>query len=105
MGKRGEGRSRVMTSFIEVSAADFARMNKGLITVLKAVRAAGKGGISTRKLYNKIGMIGHGAKLVDRAEREGYIRREWREPEGKGAWLRVNYITPRGKDLLRKISA
>jgi DNA-binding PadR family transcriptional regulator len=48
-------------------------------------------------------MIGHGYKLVDKAEKEGYIRREWREPEGKGAWLRINHITQKGKNLLQQL--
>jgi hypothetical protein len=89
---------------IEVSAADFVRMNKGLIHLLQVIKAAGKEGISTRKLYDKIGMIGHGDKLVDRAEREGYIKRVKKPPIKKGAWLVVNLLTPRGKQLLAKLS-
>lgn len=90
---------------IEISAEEFARANKGLITVLKAVQQAGSSdGIPTRKLLHKIHMIGYGQTLIDRAEKLGYIIREEREPEGKGAWLVVNKLSPKGKALLRKLS-
>jgi hypothetical protein len=48
---------------IEVLAVDFARTNRGLIIVLKAIQKAGDDGISTRKLLRKIGMIGYGEQL------------------------------------------
>jgi hypothetical protein len=88
---------------IEVSPAEFARMNKGLITVLKAIQAAGKEGISTRKLYHRIRMTGHGDKLVRHAQQEGYIKRVPKPPEKKGAWLMMNYLTPKGKRLLENL--
>jgi hypothetical protein len=62
-------------NIIEVSASDFARVNKGLITVLKAIQKADDG-IPTRKLlYDEVKMIGHGELLIKRAEREGHIKR------------------------------
>ncbi|MFL6483766.1 MAG: hypothetical protein ACJ70Z_03500 [Nitrososphaera sp.] len=56
-------------NIVEVSASDFARMNKGLITVLKAIQKAGDDGIPTRKLlFDEVKMIGHGELLIKRAE-------------------------------------
>jgi hypothetical protein len=37
---------------------------------------------------------------MTRAEREGYITREKRKPEGKGNYLTCNYLTKKGKDLV-----
>jgi hypothetical protein len=84
---------------IEVSAAEFARTNRGLITVLKAVQKHGDEGIPTRKLlHNEIKMIGYGETLIKRAEALGYIRREEREPEsGRGFHPVYNIITPKGQ--------
>lgn len=95
-----------MTLDIEVSAAEFARMNKGLITVLKAVQKAGSEGISTRKLlYDEIKMIGYGQTLVKRAEALGYIRREKREPEsGRGFPPVYNIITMKGRKLMNQLN-
>ncbi len=95
-----------MTLGIEVSAADFGHMNKGLITVLKAVQKAGSEGISTRKLlYDEIKMIGYGQTLVKRAEREGYIKRKEVVQSGhKGAHLVINCLTPKGKKLLSQLN-
>jgi hypothetical protein len=93
-----------MTLTIEVSAAEFARMNKGLITVLKAVQKAGDEGISTRRLlYDEIKMIGYGQSLVKRAEREGYIMRKETQSGHKGAHFVMNYLTPKGKQLLSQL--
>lgn len=89
---------------IEISVSDFARTHKGLITLLKAVAKAGPDGITTRKLYTKIKMTGHGDKLVDEAERKGYIVREERKPKtGVGFYPVYNIITPEGKALLKKL--
>jgi hypothetical protein len=93
-----------MTLTIEVSAAEFARMNKGLITVLKAVQKSGDEGISTRRLlYNEIKMIGYGQSLVKRAEAEGYIMRKETQSGHKGAHLVMNYLTPKGKQILSQL--
>lgn len=43
-----------MTTTIEVSAAEFARTHRGLITVLKAVAQAGDKGITTRSCLTKL---------------------------------------------------
>ncbi|MFL6474836.1 MAG: hypothetical protein ACJ701_07505 [Nitrososphaera sp.] len=56
-------------NIVEVSASDFACMNKRLITVLKAIQKAGDDGSRTRKLlYDEVKMIGHGELLIKRAE-------------------------------------
>lgn len=70
-----------MTIIIEVSAEEFARTNKGLVTVLKTITESGDDDVSTRKLLHKIRMIGYGETLIKRAESLQYIRREKREPE------------------------
>jgi hypothetical protein len=100
-GGHGRG-SNTAAASIEVSAAEFARMNKGLITVLKAIQKAGNEGIPTRRLlYDEIKMIGYGQTLIKRAEKEGYISRpKVRRPGFKGAHLRMNRLTPKGKRLL-----
>ena len=90
---------------IEISAEEFARTNRGLITVLKAVAGSGKEGIPTRKLLNKIKMIGYGETLIKRAESLQYIRREKREPKnGVGFASIYNILTPKGKKLLTKLN-
>ncbi len=94
------------SNIIEVSAVEFARTNKGLITVLKAIAESDKRGIPTRKLLNKIGMIGYGETLIKRAESLQYIRREKREPaNGVGFWPVYNILTPKGKKLLDQLNA
>jgi hypothetical protein len=90
----------------EVSPEEFKRTNKGLITVLSAVAEAGKDGITTRKLFEKIRMFGYGETMVEKAYRLGYIRRDPPEPP---AWRkefpapRYNIITPKGKKLLAQL--
>jgi hypothetical protein len=87
---------------IKVSAAEFARTNKGLISVLRALQRMG-GEASTRRLLKEIKTTGYGQVLIGRAEVMGYITREDREPEGKGNWLVVNKLTQKGKRLLDNI--
>jgi hypothetical protein len=90
---------------IEVSPEEFARTNKGLITVLKAVASAGEDGITTRKLFKKIGMIGYGETLVERAYALGYIKRVPPAPPSPDEFPkpRYNYITAKGKKLLAQL--
>lgn len=91
---------------IRVSTAEFARTNKGLLRLLKAVEKAGDDGIATRNLLNDIHMTGYGQTLIRRAEERGFIKREERPPEKgrKGAWLKVNILTKKGKQLLQKLN-
>jgi hypothetical protein len=93
-----------MANTIEISAAEFARFNKGLITVLKAVQSAGADGISTRRLLYKIKMTGYGQTLINRAEKQGYIRREKRKPDsGRGFPPVYNILSAKGKKLLTQL--
>jgi hypothetical protein len=91
---------------IEVSASEFARTNKALLTLLKAVAAADdrKLGISTRALYAQIRMTGYGDALVDRAEREGYISRKKMQIDDKGPWYVFNILTKKGAKLLAQLA-
>jgi hypothetical protein len=93
-------------TFIEIPAEEFARTNRGLITVLKAVAESGDDGIPTRKLLRKIGMIGYGEALIKRAESLQYLKREKREPaNGVGFHSVYNMLTPKGKKLLTQLNS
>jgi hypothetical protein len=93
-----------MTPSIEVSTSDFASMNQGLIHLLQAIDSSPSGSISTVKLLKKLKSTGYGQHIIRRAVKEGYIARKEQVPQGKGNYLKVNYLTPSGKVLLRKLS-
>ena len=93
-----------MTTSIEVSAADSAKINNGLIHLLQAIDGNPGGSISTVKLLTKLKSTGFGQHIIRRAVREGYIARKEPRPQGKGNYLVVNDLTPKGKALLSKIS-
>jgi hypothetical protein len=93
-----------MTPSIEVSTSDFASMNQGLIHLLQAIDSSPTGSISTVKLLKKLKSTGYGQHIIRRAVKEGYIARKEQVPQGKGNYLKVNYLTPSGKVLLRKLS-
>ena len=93
-----------MTTSIEVSAEDFARINKGLIHLLEAIDGNPDGSISTVKLLTKLKSTGYGQHIIRRAVRDGYVVRKERRPPGKGNYLVVNHLTPKGKALLDKLS-
>lgn len=93
-----------MTTGIEVSVADFAKINKGLIHLLQAIEGNPGGSISTVKLLTKLKSTGYGQHIIRRAVREGYIARKEQRPQGKGNYLVVNDLTPKGKALLSKLS-
>jgi hypothetical protein len=93
-----------MTPSIEVSTSDFASMNQGLIHLLQAIDSSPRGSISTVKLLRKLKSTGYGQHIIRRAVKEGYIARKEQVPQGKGNYLKVNYLTPSGKVLLRKLS-
>jgi len=88
---------------IEISASEFARSNKALLTLLRAVHDAGKQGVSTRALYKQIRMTGYGDSLVRIAEKEGYIYREKRQIDDKGPWYKFNILTKKGQRLLTQL--
>jgi hypothetical protein len=93
-----------MTPSIEVSTSDFASMNQGLIHLLQAIESSPSGSISTVKLLKKLKSRGYGQHIIRRAVKEGYIARKEQVPQGKGNYLKINYLTPKGKVLLRKLS-
>ena len=93
-----------MTPRIEVSTLDFASMNQGLIHLLQAIDSSPSGSISTVKLLKKLKSTGYGQHIIRRAVKEGYIARKEQVPQGKGNYLKVNYLTPKGKVLLKKLS-
>src|SRR5215208_3273292 len=93
-----------MTTSIEVSAADFAKINKGLIHLLQAIEGNPGGSISTVKLLTKLKSTGYGQHVIRRAVREGYVIRKEQRPQGKGNYLVVNDLTRKGKALLSKLS-
>ena len=93
-----------MTTSTEVSAADFTKVNKGLNHLLQAIDGNPGGSISTVKLLTKLKSTGYGQHIIRRAVREGYIARKEQRPQGKGNYLVVNDLTPKGKVLLSKLS-
>jgi hypothetical protein len=93
-----------MTPSIEVSTSDFASMNQGLIHLLQAIESSPSVSISTVKLLKKLKSRGYGQHIIRRAVKEGHIARKEQVPQGKGNYLKVNYLTPRGKVLLMKLS-
>jgi hypothetical protein len=88
-------------SNIEVSIEDFVKMNQGLIHLLQAIDSSPGGYIPTVKLLRKLKSTGYGQHIIRRAVREGYIARKEQPPKGKGNYLVINYLTPKGKVLLR----
>jgi hypothetical protein len=56
-------------------------------------------GYPTRKLLKRLGS-NELHSLLSRAEKEGYIQREERKPEGKGNHLVCNYLTKKDKALV-----
>jgi hypothetical protein len=92
-----------MTPSIEVSTSDFASMNQGLIHLLQAIESSPSDSISTVKLLKKLKSRGYGQHIIRRAVKEGYIARKEQVPQAKGNYLKVNYLTPKGKVLLKKL--
>ena len=92
------------SSKVEVSTEDFVKMNQGLIHLLQAIDSSPGSSISTVKLLIKLKSTGYGQYIIKRAVREGYIARKEQPPKGRGNYLVINYLTPKGKALLRKLS-
>lgn len=89
---------------IEASIEEFARMNQGLIHLLQAIDSSSDGSISTVKLLRKPRSTGYGQHIIRRALKEGYVARKEQPPKGKGNYLVIYYLTPKGKKLLAKLS-
>jgi DNA-binding MarR family transcriptional regulator len=92
---------------IDVSPADFLKLYGGMVRVLQAIEKAGPGaGLPSRRLGEQVlGSRSHGWKVLRQAEEIGYItRRKVSKPEGKGGHYYVmNYLTPKGRKLLREL--
>ena len=79
-------------------------MNKGLVRLLKYVNKADTGGVSTRKACKDVfNSRTYGMKVIQRAEKLGYIKRDEKPPIERGAWFVMNRITPTGKKLLSQL--
>jgi hypothetical protein len=96
-------RSELSPTKIEVSIEEFARTNQGLIHLLQAIDSSPGSSISTVKLLRKLRSTGYGQHIIRRAVREWYMAKKEQRPEGRGNYLVVNYLTPKGKALLRKL--
>lgn len=73
--------------------------NAGLIRLLKVIEAAGKDGISTRRLCEQAFVTrNYGMRVINRAYEEGFIRRFGKN---KHSPKKVNYLSDKGKELLR----
>jgi hypothetical protein len=58
-----------MRASIEVSTADFASVNQGLIHLLQAIDSSPGGSISTVKLLKKLKLTGYGQHIIRRGVR------------------------------------
>ena len=97
------------TLTIKVTPDDFIRSHAQLVKLLKALDKAGPQGLSTRKLCdNVLNSKAYARKnsLIDQAVALGYIsRKKVKRPEGQvgnPVWV-VNYISPKGKQLLSQL--
>jgi DNA-binding PadR family transcriptional regulator len=55
------------------------------------------------KLLRKLKSTGYGQHIIRRALKEGYVERKEEPPKGKGNYMVVYYLTPKGKALLEKL--
>jgi hypothetical protein len=90
---------------IEIPIKEFAKMTRGLIhLLLQAIDFSHGGSIPTVKLLTKIKSTDYGQHIIRRAVKEGYVARKELPPQGKGNYLVMNYLTPKGKRLLKALS-
>ena len=94
---------------IRVTAEDFLRSHGQLVKLLEALDKAGNDGLFTRKLCEEIlnsRAYARKDSLIDQAVALGYItRKKVKRPKGQignPVWV-VNYITPKGKQLLDQL--
>jgi DNA-binding MarR family transcriptional regulator len=78
--------------------------NQGLVHLLQAIDSSPGGSIPTVQLLRKLKSTGYGQHIIRRAIREGYVERKEQPPKGKGNYLVIYYLTPKGKALLTKLS-
>jgi DNA-binding MarR family transcriptional regulator len=79
-------------------------MKEGLVHLLQAIDSSPGGSISTVKLLRKLRSTGYGQHIIRRALKEGYIARKEQPPKGKGNYLVIYFLTPKGRELLMRLS-
>jgi DNA-binding MarR family transcriptional regulator len=79
-------------------------MKEGLVHLLQAIDSSPGGSISTVKLLRKLRSTGYGQHIIRRALKEGYIVRKEQPPKGKGNYLVIYFLTPKGRELLMRLS-
>ena len=85
---------------LKVSSSDFLRKDNaaGLVRLLKIIQEAGKEGISTRKLCERVFKTrNYGMCVINKAYDDGYIKRFGKNKHGHN---KVNYLSDIGKELL-----
>jgi DNA-binding MarR family transcriptional regulator len=89
------------------SLSDFLRKdNTALVHLLKVVRKAGPDGISTRKLcIRAFDSQSYGLRVIERAEKEGYIIRTGKRKKKGGGRKRISRLTEKGRLLLEQLSS
>jgi DNA-binding MarR family transcriptional regulator len=78
--------------------------NQGLLHLLQAIDSSPGGSIPTVQLLRKLKSTGYGQHIIRRAIREAYIERKEQPPKGRGNYLVIYYLTPKGKALLTELS-
>jgi hypothetical protein len=97
--------NQTMTAIrIGVPLQEWARHNKVMIELLRALKEHDNDGLSTMQLLQKVNRTHNAQEMIKRAEQYGYIKRVSKAPKTKGNWLVINYLTPKGKQLLDKLS-
>jgi hypothetical protein len=71
--------------------------------MLMILSEAEDAGMYTKELLNRMGSVAYGQKMIKLGEDKGYIRRVRKiKPNGKGNYRVMNYVTPKGKKLVKK---
>jgi hypothetical protein len=79
------------------------QINRALIRMLVILSEAGDVGLYTVELLERVGSVSYGQKMLKLGEKNGYIRRVRNiKPNGRGNYRVVNYITPKGKRLVKR---
>jgi hypothetical protein len=65
--------------------------------LLQAIDTSAGGSIPKVKLLRKLKSIDYGQHIIGRAIKEGYIARKELPPKGRGNYLAINHLTPKGK--------
>jgi hypothetical protein len=93
-----------VTTFITKNYDINVMANEGLEHLLQAIDSSPGGSIPTVKLLRKVRSTGYGQHIIRRALREGYIARKEQPSKGKGNYLVIYYLTPKGKRFVSKLT-